>query len=64
MGKLRDTVKGLANEIAGNAKQAAGAMHSDPDKAADLKAEGKVQETKGEIQQGIGKIKGALGDRI
>lgn len=60
MGKLKDTVKGLGNEIAGNAKQAAARASDDPE----LHTEGKVQEKKGEIQQGVGKVKGALGDRI
>ena len=40
MGELKDTVKGLGNEIAGNAKQAVGEASNDKDK----KAEGKAQE--------------------
>jgi uncharacterized protein YjbJ (UPF0337 family) len=60
MGQLKDTAKGLGNEIAGNAKQAAGKIRNDPVQ----QAEGKAQEKKGELQQGIGKVKGALGDRI
>ncbi len=60
MGKLKDTVKGLANEISGNVKQAAARASDNPE----LEVKGKAQETKGEVQQGVGKIKGALGDRI
>jgi uncharacterized protein YjbJ (UPF0337 family) len=60
MGKLKDTAKGLGNEIAGDAKQAAARAGNDPE----LDAEGKVQETKGKLQQAAGKVKGALGDRI
>ena len=59
MGELTDKAKGLANEVAGNAKQAA-AGHGDPG----MKAEGKAQERKGEAQQLKGKVKGALGDSI
>jgi uncharacterized protein YjbJ (UPF0337 family) len=60
MGKLKDTVKGLGNEIAGNAKQAAARANDDPE----LAVKGKVQEKKGEAQQAVGKVKGALGDKI
>jgi len=60
MGELKDTIKGLGNEIAGNAKQAIGKARNDPAQ----QAEGKIQEKKGEVQQGVGKVKGALGDRI
>jgi uncharacterized protein YjbJ (UPF0337 family) len=56
MGKLKDTVKGLGNEIAGNVKQAS----DDPN----VREEGRKQERKGELQQAVGKVKGALGDRI
>ena len=60
MGELKDKAKGLANEAAGNVKQAVG-------KATDnerLRAEGVVQERKGEAQNLKGKVKGALGDKI
>lgn len=60
MGELKDKAKGLANEAAGNVKQAVG-------KATDnerLRAEGAVQERKGEAQNLKGKVKGALGDKI
>lgn len=60
MGKLTDTAKGIANEIAGNVKQAAGKANNDPAQH----AEGVKQERKGELQQAAGKVKGALGDRI
>jgi uncharacterized protein YjbJ (UPF0337 family) len=60
VGELKDKAKGLANEAAGNVKQAVG-------KATDnerLRAEGAVQERKGEAQNLKGKVKGALGDKI
>jgi len=60
MGKLKDTAKGLANEAAGAVKQAIGKNQNDPE----LDAEGRKQERKGELQQAVGKVKGALGDRI
>lgn len=60
MGELKDKAKGLANEAAGNVKQAIG-------KATDnerLRAEGAAQERKGEAQTLKGKVVGALGDKI
>ncbi|MGF7171039.1 uncharacterized protein YjbJ (UPF0337 family) [Sphingobium xanthum] len=60
MGELIDKVKGIGNEIAGNAKQIEGERKNDPDK----KAEGVGQELKGKAQQVKGSIKGALGDKI
>lgn len=60
MGELKDKAKGLANELAGNVKQAAGKVSNDPK----LNAEGKAQERKGEVQQAVGKVKGALGDSV
>ncbi|MCB5424731.1 CsbD family protein [Altererythrobacter sp. CC-YST694] len=56
MGELTDKAKGITNEIVGKAKQ----HSSDPAK----RAEGKLQERKGEAQNLVGKIKGALGDKI
>ena len=56
MSGTTDKVKGLANEAAGNVKQAVG-------KATDnerLQAEGKAQELKGEAQQAVGKGKDAF----
>jgi uncharacterized protein YjbJ (UPF0337 family) len=60
MGELTDKAKGLGNEIAGNAKQAAG-------KATDnerLEGEGIAQERKGEGQNLKGNLKGITGDKI
>jgi uncharacterized protein YjbJ (UPF0337 family) len=60
MGELTDKAKGLANEAAGNVKQAIG-------KATDnerLRAEGVAQERKGEAQNLKGSVKGALGDKV
>jgi uncharacterized protein YjbJ (UPF0337 family) len=56
MGELKDKAKGIGNEIAGNAKQ----MSGDPD----TRAEGAVQETKGEAQNLKGAVKGAFGNKI
>lgn len=60
MGELKDRVKGLANEAAGNTKQAIG----DAADNARLHEEGRAQERRGEAQQVEGKIKGALGNDI
>lgn len=56
MGELKDKAKGLANEIAGNAKQTS----DDPD----TRAEGHAQELKGEVQNLKGEIEGALGNKV
>lgn len=60
MGELTDKAKGLGNEIAGNAKQAAGKA-SDNER---LQGEGIEQERKGEGQNLKGKMKGVVGDKI
>lgn len=60
MGELKDRAKGLANEAAGNVKQAVGKATGNDR----LRAEGAVQERKGEAQNLKGKVKGALGDKI
>ena len=56
MGELKDKAKGIANEVAGNAKQ----MSDDPD----TRAEGAAQETTGEAQNLKGAVKGAFGDKV
>ena len=56
MGELKDKAKGIANEVAGNAKQTS----DDPD----TRAAGRAQERKGEAQNLTGEIKGAFGDKI
>lgn len=56
MGELTDKAKGLGNELAGKAKQGS----ADPD----TRAEGKLQERKGEGQNLKGKLKGAFGDKV
>lgn len=56
MGELTDKAKGIGNEIAGNARQLSG--------DADTRAEGKVQETKGEAQNLKGAVKGAFGNKV
>ena len=56
MGELKDKAKGIANEVAGTAKQ----QSANPD----TRAEGRAQERKGEAQNLKGAVKGALGDKI
>ena len=56
MGELVDKIKGNVNEAIGKIKQES----NNPD----TQAEGAAQELKGKAQQGIGKVKGALGDDI
>lgn len=53
MGSTADKIKGLANEAAGNVKQAVGKAFDKPG----LQAEGVAQERKGEAQQALGKGK-------
>lgn len=56
MGSTSDKISGLANEAAGNVKQAAGkAVGNDR-----LQADGKAQELKGEAQQAVGDAKAAV----
>jgi uncharacterized protein YjbJ (UPF0337 family) len=55
-----DKAKGLANEAAGNTKQAIGKATGNEK----LRSEGIAQERKGEAQQVAGKVKGALGDKV
>ena len=56
MGSTADKIKGMANEAAGNIKQAAGKALNKPE----LQAEGIAQERKGEAQQAVGKAKDAV----
>ncbi len=56
MSSTTDKIKGLANEAAGNIKQAAGKALNKPG----LQAEGLKQEKKGEAQQAVAKAKGAV----
>jgi uncharacterized protein YjbJ (UPF0337 family) len=60
MGEFTDKAKGVANELAGNAKQAAGKAIDN----ADLHGQGVAQERKGEGQNLKGSVKGALGDKV
>jgi uncharacterized protein YjbJ (UPF0337 family) len=56
MSSTSDKIKGLANEAAGNVKQAVGkAVGNDR-----LTAEGIAQEVKGDVQQSVGKAKDAV----
>lgn len=56
MSSTSDKIKGLANEAAGNVKQAVGkAVGNDR-----LHAKGIAQEAKGDVQQSVGKAKDAV----
>jgi uncharacterized protein YjbJ (UPF0337 family) len=56
MSSTTDKIKGVANEAAGNVKQAVGkAVGNDR-----LRAEGIAQEAKGDAQQAVGKAKDAV----
>ncbi|WP_029004267.1 CsbD family protein [Azorhizobium doebereinerae] len=60
MGSTSDKISGMANEAVGNAKQGIGkAVGNDR-----LRAEGKVQEIKGEGQQAVGKAKDAVKNAV
>lgn len=54
MSEFTDKVSGIANEVGGKIKQAAGDVTGN-DKT---KAEGAAQETKGDIEKGVGNVKG------
>ena len=56
MSSTSDKVKGVANEAVGNIKQGVGKVTGN-DK---LRAEGVVQEKKGEVQKAVGDIKEAV----
>ncbi|WP_077147038.1 CsbD family protein [Sphingopyxis sp. KK2] len=60
MGELKDKAKGIANEVAGNTKQAIGRATGNER----LEGEGILQEKKGEAQNLKGAVKGALGDKV
>lgn len=60
MGELTEKTKGVANEIAGNTKQAVG----DATDNKSLENEGHAQETKGEAQNLNGEIEGKLGNKV
>jgi len=56
MGELTDKIKGNVNEAVGKAKQQSG----NPD----TRDEGAGQEAKGKVEQVVGSVKGALGDKV
>lgn len=60
MGELSDKAKGLANEAVGNVKQGVGKATGN----SRIHGEGVAQERKGEAQNVVGGVKGALGDKI
>ncbi|MDB5571854.1 MAG: CsbD family protein [Hyphomicrobiales bacterium] len=56
MGSTQDKMDGLGNQAIGNAKQGLGKLTGDEK----LKAEGKAQELKGDVQEAIGDAKSAV----
>lgn len=56
MSSTTDKIKGMANEAAGNVKQAVGKATDNPK----LQGEGIAQERKGEAQQAVGDAKAAV----
>lgn len=56
MSSTSDKVKGVTNEVAGNVKQGVGKVTGN-DK---LRAEGVVQEKKGDVQKAVGDTKDAV----
>ena len=60
MGELPEKIKGNANEMSGNTKQAVAEMTDDQS----LEREGERQERKGEAQQFKGEIEGEFGNDI
>lgn len=48
----KNTVKGVGNQVAGNAKEAAGKLTGNKK----LEAEGRLQELKGDAQRAAGKV--------
>ncbi|HSR00513.1 MAG TPA: CsbD family protein [Sphingomicrobium sp.] len=56
MGELKDKANGIANEATGNVKQ----QSNDPD----TRAEGEMQERKGEARNLKGQVEGALGNKV
>ncbi len=58
MGSTSDKIKGVANNAIGNIKQGVGKVVGS-DK---LRAEGKAQEVKGDIQKSVGATKDAVKD--
>ena len=60
MGELSEKIKGNANELSGNTKQAVAEMTGNDR----LDREGERQERKGEAQQLKGEIEGQMGNDI
>jgi uncharacterized protein YjbJ (UPF0337 family) len=56
MSSTTDKIKGLANEAAGNVKQATGKLVGNEK----LQAKGVIQERKGEAEQAVGKAKDSV----
>lgn len=60
MGELTEKLKGAANEVVGDVKEALGKNTNNPD----LAAEGAAQNTVGKGQKVKGAVEGALGNDI
>lgn len=52
----KNTAKGVGNQVAGNAKEAAGKLTGNKK----LEAEGRIQELKGDAQRAAGKVEDKL----
>ena len=60
MSEFTDKVSGLANEVGGKIKQAVGDLTGDHE----TRAEGDAQEVKGNVEHGVGNVKGAVKDVV
>jgi len=60
MGELNEKAKGLGNEVAGTTKQVIANATDNPK----LKVEGDLQVAKGKVQNAVGDVEGALGNKI
>ncbi len=60
MGEFVDKAKAAGNDIAGKAKEAAGAAIGNEK----LEAKGEAQQAKADVQHAKGTVKGALGDDV
>lgn len=56
----KDRLKGMGNQIKGDAKRAAGEIAGDPK----LEAEGRVDKAKGKVQSAVGGAKDAARDAV
>ncbi len=60
MGEFTEKLKGAANTLAGDVKESIGKATGNEK----LEAEGVLQQGKGAVQDKVGDVKGALGDKM